>query len=710
MNGWNIVPLERALGEHAPAWDRLNRELFNDHPLVSSLFIDGMLRQFGDGGEHLCVYSEDGQARAMCILKRRNPLVWTSFLPSQAQIAATLIGDPAPLASLVRSLPGFAIQLDLMCNDPAFGAVLQGAARRHLLNHALTMKINLQGTYADYWSSRPRHLPSNMRLREKRLAEAGHAKRLVKIVDPVEMIAAVDRYASLEGAGWKGRNGTAVGSNPEQHQFYRELMLGSANDGNAFVFELWFGDRLAASRLVIRRNRMWVMLKTSYDESLGAFSPGRMLLRCVIEDGFSSEHGGAIEFYTDADENQLEWSTAQRWIQHRTIYRHATFEALGVAMRVVKPAPPLPKALTVAVYTHTSDLPEDVQRCLSKAEKRNASFGLAWYHNLVDTVYPDDPGIRIYVLRKEKDVLAVLPLRAERVGGRWQLNALANFYTSLYEPYLATGLKSDELASVLGAIQRDIPSMASLAMAPMDPGSHVYQTLIGAMRIKGWVPFEYFTFGNWYHPVASGWDQYLAERPGTLQSTIRRMGRKFAANDGKLEIVTSPKDLGRAIAAYEQVYATSWKRPEAFPAFMPGLMQACAEKGSLRLGLAWLNDRPVAAQVWIVSHGRAEIYKLAYDERFSGYSPGTLLTALLMERVIDKEKVAEIDYLIGDDPYKKTWMSQRRERWGVIAYNPRSIQGMSGVIQESAGRLVKAIRRRRDEKKSAAANAPSRIV
>lgn len=695
MSGWKIIPLQRCLGDNAAAWDRLNREVFNDHPLVSSLFVEGMLRLFGDGSEHLCVYSEKGQAQAMCILKRRNPLVWTSFLPSQAQIAATLVGDPAPLSTLVSSLPGFAIQLDLMCNDPAFGGVLHGAARRHLLNHALTMKIDLHGSYAAYWSSRSKQLQSNMKQRDKRLAEAGIDKRIVKIVDPADMLAAVDRYAALEGSGWKGLNGTAVGSTPEQHQFYRDLMLGAAGDGNAFVFELWFGEQLAASRLVIRQNRMWVILKTSYDESLGTFSPGRMLLRCVIEDGFSTEPGGAIEFYTDADENQLEWATSQRWIQHRTIYRHNAFEALGLVIRAIKRAPPDAHALTVAVYSHPGELPEDVQRCLSKAEKRNASFGFAWYRNLVDTVYPDHPGIRIYVLRNEKDVLAIFPLRAERVRSGWQVNALANFYTSLYEPFLATGLKSDTLAPLLAAMQRDLPGIASLTMAPMDPGSHAYQTLIGAMHIKGWVQFEYFTFGNWYQPVVSGWEQYLAERHGTLQSTIRRMGRKFAANQGKLEIVTSPRDLNRAIAAYEQVYSSSWKRAEAFPAFMPGLMQACAEKGTLRLGLAWLNEQPVAAQVWIVSHGRAEIYKLAYDERFASYSPGTLLSALLMERVIEKDKVDEVDYLIGDDPYKKTWMSQRRERWGLVAYNPRSLQGMAGLIKESAGRLVKTLRERR---------------
>jgi CelD/BcsL family acetyltransferase involved in cellulose biosynthesis len=112
----------------------------------------------------------------------------------------------------------------------------------------------------------------------------------------------------------------------------------------------------------------------------------------------------------------------------------------------------------------------------------------------------------------------------------------------------------------------------------------------------------------------------------------------------------------------------------------------------LRLGVAWLGGKPIAAQLWIVSHGRAEIYKVAYDEGYKAYAPGTLLTALLMEHVIEVDKVAEVDYLIGDDPYKKTWMSDRRERWGVIAYNPRSLGGLAGWVREVIGRRVKSVK------------------
>lgn len=690
-DGWTTMALRRSLGAYGPVWDELNRRRFGDHPLLTTVFIEDLLQHFGNGQERLCVYRRDGAIEAMCVLRRRNPLVWTSFLPSQAQIAPTLVADATLLPLLLASLPGMAIQLDLMCNDPHVGGVLSGAAPRgHLLNHALTMQISLAGTLEQYWAARPR-LQSNIKRYQKRLAESGVVKHQARLVDVDDMDAAVDRYAALEGAGWKGRSGTSVGSSPAQHQFYRDLLRRAAREGHALVCELWFDDRLAASRLILRQNGMYVMLKTCYDETLSDFSPGRLLLRSVIEHAFADQPGGVIEFYTDADHNQLEWATGQRWIRHRTLYRWDVTEALTLTLHAWRSNPRTPDALAVDVFHHPDELPADVQAFMTKAEKHNVGCGLAWYRNLVETVYPDNPGLRFYVLRNGDHPLAVLPLRAEKVRGAWQLASLSNFYTSLYEPVLDAGLKSRDMVAVLTAIQQEFPGMASLTLTPMDPDSHAYQTLLSAMRIKGWIAFEYFSFGNWYQPVDFDWASYLKARSGQLQNTLRRMGKKFAADGGTLAMVTSPKELPAAIAAYEKVYAASWKKPEPFPRFMPALMQTYAAKGFLRLGVAWLNGEAVAAQLWIVAHGRAEIYKLAYDERFKNYSPGTLVTAMLMEHALDKDKVSEIDYLIGDDPYKATWMSHRRERWGLVAYNPKALRGLTGLAREAAGRAARGV-------------------
>lgn len=348
----------------------------------------------------------------------------------------------------------------------------------------------------------------------------------------------------------------------------------------------------------------------------------------------------------------------------------------------------------IEVAYHPAALTADVRTFMSQAEARCFEFGLAWFDNLTDTVYAGSEDIRFYILRRAGAVVAVVPLRAERSIMGLKLHALGNFYTTQFEPLFAPTCGPRDIAQLLRALGTEWPGLVSLRLAPMDPSAPAYRLMLEGVRACGWRPFEFFTFGNWYESAPGQWIDYLARRDGVLRSTIKRMTRKFDANGGTLELVTESVGLQRGIDAYEQVYANSWKTEEPFPLFMPGLLRTCAQQGSLRLGLAWLGGRPIAAQVWIVSNGRAAIYKLAYDEGFKQYAPGTLLTAKLMQHALDMDQVHEVDYLVGDDPYKKTWMSDRRERWGIIAYNPRSIKGAVALLRESVSRALKGARTR----------------
>jgi len=153
--------------------------------------------------------------------------------------------------------------------------------------------------------------------------------------------------------------------------------------------------------------------------------------------------------------------------------------------------------------------------------------------------------------------------------------------------------------------------------------------------------------------------------------------------------VTQFEGLPRAIAAYQKVYANSWKRPEPVPDFMPEMMAGCARRGWLRLGLAWLGDTPIAAQVWVVANGRAAIYKLAYDKAYSHMAPGTMLSAHLMERAIDVDRVREVDYLVGDDAYKRDWMSHRRERRGLVGFDMSTWKGRWLAMRAAASYWVR---------------------
>lgn len=700
MSGWQVVQLGSSLGEHGAAWDALNRERFGNHPLLSSLFIGGLLREFGSGREYLCTLSEGGAPCAMLILRRRSRFVWTSFLPSQCQLGPSLVPEAAMLDTLVASLPGKALQLDLLCNDPLLNDVLgEAPSSGRRMAHALTMSIPLAGSFADYWASRPRSLASNLRRYERRAEQDGLAVRLVRITEEVELAGALERYVQLETAGWKGRIGTALGSTDAQYRFYERLLRQAGERGAAVAYELWLGDRLAASRLGLCESGILVMLKTSYDEELARYAPGRLLLRAAIEDAFATYPNGTIEFFTDASIDQLEWAGATRWIEHLTLFRHPSLGFAHQTLKVLNAArrggvqPEQEADHQVEVYTQLEELPADTRAFLQAAETRNIGFGLDWYRNLVRTVYPEDTGVRLYELRRGGKPVAVLPLRMERGGFGWRGYSLSNYYTSLYEPVLVPNLKATHLLPLLNRVRTDFASLGSLRLAPMAPGAHAYVVLLEALALAGWFPFEFFAFGNWFQPVHSTWSEYLTERKSNLRNLIRRMGKKFAAEGGTLEVLTKPADVVEGIAAYEKVYAASWKRPEPFRDFVPGLLRTCAEKGSLRLGVARLNGEPVAAQAWFVAHGRAEIYKLAYDEKFKEFSPGTLVTAMLMQHVIEIDKVREIDHLNGDDPYKKIWMSERRERWGLIAYNLRSCPGVLGFVREAMGRAIKYVRR-----------------
>jgi len=351
-------------------------------------------------------------------------------------------------------------------------------------------------------------------------------------------------------------------------------------------------------------------------------------------------------------------------------------------------------SMTVEVAASVAGLPADARAWMDQAGQSDVEAGTAWFANLQGAVYPGHAGIRFYLLRLNGLPAALLPLRLERAGSGWHGHALANFYTTLYQPLVASDVDAAALAVLLAAVEADFAGIATLKLAPIDPAAPACQRWLAALRLRSWSAFDYFAFGNWYLPVTMTWPAYLASRDGMLRNTIKRMGKKFAAHGGRLQLVEGGQELEAAIAAYGQVYGASWKQPEPYPDFMPGLLRDCARHGTLRLGLAWLDGRPVAAQVWIVSGGRAAIYKLAYDETAKAHAPGTLLTALLMQHVIEVDQVREVDYLMGDDLYKQAWMSHRRERRGIIAYRRGTWRGLAGWLREVAGRAARRLQYR----------------
>jgi hypothetical protein len=263
------------------------------------------------------------------------------------------------------------------------------------------------------------------------------------------------------------------------------------------------------------------------------------------------------------------------------------------------------------------------------------------------------------------------------------LTSLSNYYSCLFGPEMVgdSSLLPDEnqWTQAINVLRR-IPGSHAIRLQPLDSESQWFCSLEKNLQRNGFWTKQFFCFGNWYQKVSSeGFKKYWEERPSALANTVRRGKRRLdAAGDWRIEIYTScssARELGKAIEAYEDVYAGSWKKPEPCKEFMPGLMRLAASKGWLRLGVLWLNNAPLAAQFWLTTHGKANIYKLAYIKGFEKLSVGSVLTAAMMEHAMDVDKVIEIDYLSGDDSYKADWMAERRERTELVAIDKRKPAG-----------------------------------
>ena len=700
-NAWKAIPLARTLGIYADEWDKLNERCFDAHPMFDSRFVDCLLKYFGDGREQLLRLDDQGEI-GLCLLRPSRLGIWSSFFPSQTQAAPVFLNTDKNLPSIFTALPRWASQIDFLGQDPNFSPVRDSLAKpRRSIDHAKTISINLDGGFDNYWNGRSRNLIKNIKRYKNRIMESGAIASLVCIDAPEEIPAAVVRYGHLESNSWKGREGTAVEPDNVQGKFYAEMMESFAGSGNALVYEFWIDGELAASRLVIANKRMLVILKTAYDESMSSYAPGRLLLYEVIRDAFNRIPGGTLEFYTNATQDQLAWATHQRLITHQTIFRSEAQALLWQFVRTSKRFLSRTQASERPLVVETFDgatvtAPDEYAELFAQSERVAFDFGWPWFSNLISTVSLGGGTARFYAGRSEGRPLATLPMCLPVLDKGAKGEALGNYYTTLYQPILSIDASAEDLCQVICAIARDRPELAELHFSPLDPAAPATIILRNALQAAGWITFNYFAFGNWYLPVTGTWHEYLNGRSGKLHNTIIRMRKKFAASGGRLQILTEAEQLDAGIAAFAKVYAGSWKKPEPHAEFVPGLIRMLAATHRLRLGIAWLQDQPIAAQIWILNHGKANIYKLAYDERFATYSPGTVLAAHLMEHVIDNDKVYEVDYLVGDDTYKRMWMSHRRERWGLAAFNPQTLRGLALIARECLSRTVKWIVRRRE--------------
>lgn len=686
---WKIRPIGEA-SDWLEQWETLNAVAWNT-PMLAAPMLLPALSAFGIGTERIAVARRGRQVVAMAIVRPRSTWAWETFQPSQLPMSALILAPGEALEpvaqSLLSALPFNVLTLSISQLDSALVPAPGEGRDVHVLLHMLTGAIEMPNGWDDYYASRPSSLRKNLEKRARRAAQEHGEPNLVVMTEVSSVEAYLALYSETEASGWKGQSGTAIRTDDPQGAFYREMLLKSAAAGQARMFVLRFGDRPVAQQIAIERDGVLYLMKTTYDEQYKSLAPGVLQRQHVLKWAAAlPEPIRRVEIYGRLNDSQKPFVTSARDVYHATFYRSRAVKSLREKLRVIRGSGDTANIALTDPGVRTSRA--------SPIQSSGSPFTTeAWFDLIERTCFNGLPGKTLDISAGNGGA-SRLRLRHQPAWWDGTIAGLSNFYTPLLAP---TGCPDQwpEVAVELVRRLRQCKGWTELRLQPLEQDAIWITRLSEELRQAGFKHDRYFCFGNWYATVSGEVAQAFLERtlPSQLRNTISRAEQRLMRR-GALEIEVradgfDEETLDQCITDFQSVYGHSWKRSEPFPEFIPELFRVGARSGWLRFGCLRLNGKPIASQIWLTHNSVASIYKLAYDSEYARFSPGSVLSREMFRHAIDVDRVREIDYLVGDDPYKKNWMTHRRSRIGLVVFNHRHPMGLARAAAHYAGRLWK---------------------
>ena len=191
---------------------------------------------------------------------------------------------------------------------------------------------------------------------------------------------------------------------------------------------------------------------------------------------------------------------------------------------------------------------------------------------------------------------------------------------------------------------------------------------------------------------------------------LRRTGRRLA-HAGALLFTTAsePSAVSAAAEDFFTLEARGWKGEAGTAAahhkdvigFVRMALPALAAEGKVAINRLLLDGRPIAAAITLFSGDCAWYWKTAYDENFSRFAPGILLSAALTEELADNAAIARTDSCAapGNNMLDHIWSERLTLCNRLIAVRPEApfaracrLETLRGAIFATARSIRKYLR------------------
>ena len=302
----------------------------SEHLFLDAPFVSALIEYFPEQKMCLAEYEENNNIKCAFVISYMSKFQAESFIPEVGQISAAYICEDIEtkklqtvLQSLFTKLPDSLLVFLIGYQDPDIIASEKYKTIKNVTVDTYANNTSIPGEYKfeDYWLERPKKVRKEIERIIRKLEREGTTISYRVIDTASELQAGLNEYAKLESKGWKGHQGSAVKADNLQGEFYSKVLNSYIKQGQAKVHQLKFDEKVVASLLTIEDERMIIVLKTTYDESLTKYSPGRLIDYYMLKDSLERT-SKSIENYTSASALDQKWFPRVREMYHVTVYRY----------------------------------------------------------------------------------------------------------------------------------------------------------------------------------------------------------------------------------------------------------------------------------------------------------------------------------------------------------------------------------------------------
>jgi CelD/BcsL family acetyltransferase involved in cellulose biosynthesis len=323
-----------------------------------------------------------------------------------------------------------------------------------------------------------------------------------------------------------------------------------------------------------------------------------------------------------------------------------------------------------------------------------SAWQLAWWRHLA----PPGARLRAVAVHDGERLVGIAPWWVGAAPrGRAVYRLLAAPVTHRVEPLAEPARQREVAAAVARALAQADPAPDYVAFDGADAGGRWQDAIAGGWPGRApWALTERTSPAPALALPSDGFEPWLAGKSRNFRQQMRRFPRKLAEAGGRVRMARTPEQLDADVEAFARLHHERWegRGGSSLQGDVAGLLRdagrALLGSERLRLWVVELEQRPVAAVVFLAAGESALYWNGGFDESAAAFKPALVGILAAIEDCFARGE-RELDLGGGAQDYKLRFADGDRPlAWtGLVPRNRRYLRNRAELLPLQASGLAR---------------------